>query len=106
MRSETLFLSLKKVRVRYTFFNQSDKMIKVTIAFPLPDIESYRYGLGFSELPVDDPSNPIGFVTRVNGQPVRMSIHQQAIAKNKDQTNFLKKITSRCPQTIAKQKRR
>ncbi|KTD07886.1 DUF4424 family protein [Legionella jamestowniensis] len=91
MRSETLFLSLKKVRVRYTFFNQSDKMIKVTIAFPLPDIESYRYGLGFSELPVDDPSNPIGFVTRVNGQPVRMSIHQQAIAKNKDQTNFLKK---------------
>lgn len=91
MQSEELYLSPKKVQVRYRFFNKSDKPVKVMIAFPLPDIESYRYDKRFSILPVDDPANPVGFITRVNGQAINMSIHQQAIAKNKDQTDFLLK---------------
>lgn len=91
LQSEKLYLSLKKVRVHYIFFNKSDKPIKVTVAFPLPLIKSYRYDRQLSEWPVDDPNNPVGFITRVNNQPIKMSIYQKAIAKNKDQTALLKK---------------
>src|SRR5689334_12716472 len=66
LQSEELYLSLKKVRIRYVFFNKSDKPIKVLVAFPLPLIKSYRYDRQFAVLPVDDPNNPVGFVTRVN----------------------------------------
>ncbi|KTD03673.1 DUF4424 family protein [Legionella feeleii] len=91
LQSEELFLSLKKVRIRYIFFNKSDKPIKALVAFPLPLIKSYRYDRLFAVLPVDDPANPVGFVTRVNNQPIKMSIHQKALVKNKDQTAILKK---------------
>lgn len=91
MRSETLYLSLKKVRIRYVFFNNSDKDIVSVVAFPLPDIESYHYTKPFSIFPVDDPMNPFGFETRVNQQKVLMSIDQKAFAKGVDQTALLKK---------------
>lgn len=91
MRSEELYLSLKKVRIRYVFFNKSDQDIKVLVAFPLPDIESYNYTKSFSIFPVDDPFNPFGFVTRVNNQQVKMNVDQKAIAKGKDQSLLLKK---------------
>ncbi|WED42840.1 DUF4424 family protein [Legionella cardiaca] len=92
MRSEELYLSLKKVRVRYVFFNKSSKDLSSVIAFPLPNVESYYHSeKALSIFPVDDPLNPVGFITRVNGQTVKMHIEQKAIVKGKDQTALLKK---------------
>lgn len=38
MDSEDLYLSLDKVRVRYTYTNHSDRPITLLVAFPLPDV--------------------------------------------------------------------
>lgn len=38
MLSEDLFVSMKEIRVRYHFLNQSDKAVVTQIAFPMPDI--------------------------------------------------------------------
>lgn len=38
MDSEDLYLSLDRVRVRYTYTNHSDKPITLLVAFPLPDV--------------------------------------------------------------------
>jgi hypothetical protein len=38
MRSEDLLVSRRDIRVRYTFFNRSERDVTVLVAFPFPDL--------------------------------------------------------------------
>src|ERR1700685_2822424 len=40
MKSEDLYVSTKKVRVRFEFENDTDKDFETVVAFPLPDIDA------------------------------------------------------------------
>jgi hypothetical protein len=88
MLSEDLFVSTKQIRVLYRFSNRSDKDIIVYVAFPLPDLKM-DLGDDTSVIPVDDPTNFLGFVTTVDGIEVRASVEQRIFASNRDQTATL-----------------
>jgi hypothetical protein len=82
LESEELTISPDVVAVRYRFLNQTPKPITLTIAFPLPDIDLSE-GENYS-IPNNDPTNFLGFKTRVDGKPVNFSIHQRAFLGTKD----------------------
>ena len=46
MRSEDLYVSTAEVRVRYRFFNGSDKDITTLVAFPMPDVAAMGHAAG------------------------------------------------------------
>lgn len=79
MRSEDLFISMKKIEVVYRFFSKSAKEVTTLVAFPMPD-------LNFSEtnvnIAVPNPASPnfLGFQTTANGRPVTADIEQKAFA--------------------------
>ena len=82
LESETLRISPDVVAVRYQFLNQTQKPVTLTIAFPLPDIDLSE-GENYS-IPNNDPTNFLGFKTKVDGKPVNFSIHQRAFLGTKD----------------------
>jgi Domain of unknown function (DUF4424) len=82
MESEDLTITPEQVTVRYSFVNQSAKPVTLTVAFPLPDIdlsESENYAI-----PSADPINFVDFQTKIDGNPVTFTIHQQAFLGDKD----------------------
>jgi Domain of unknown function (DUF4424) len=91
MRSEDLFISLDKIRVRYRFFNASSKPVTTLVAFPMPDIgvngpdDNVAY-------PTDDPENILGFKTTVAGNPVAAKVEQKVFASGIDRTEMLRKL--------------
>jgi hypothetical protein len=89
MRSEDLFISLEKIRVRYVFFNTSDKPITTLVAFPMPDIvvNSLDQNVAY---PTDNPENLLDFRTLVNGKPVTANVEQKVFAAGIDRTDFLR----------------
>jgi len=82
LESESLRISPDVVAVRYQFLNQTQKPVTLTIAFPLPDIDLLE-GENYS-IPNNDPTNFLGFKTKVDGKPVNFSIHQRAFLGTKD----------------------
>jgi Domain of unknown function (DUF4424) len=90
MESEDLMISPDLVTVRYTFRNNAANPVNITVAFPLPDIE-----LAEAEnlaIPTNDTVNFVGFETRVEGKPVKLSIHQRAVLGTKDVTALLRSL--------------
>ena len=88
MESEDLLISPDLVTVRYAFRNNAPNPVNMTVAFPLPNIE-----LADAEnlaIPTNDPVNFVGFETKVDGKPVKLSIHQRAVLGTKDVTNLLR----------------
>lgn len=88
MESEDLMISPDLVTVRYSFRNNAAHPVNITVAFPLPDIE-----LAEAEtysIPTNDPVNFVGFQTKVDGKPVKLSIHQRAVLGTKDVTAMLR----------------
>lgn len=90
MVREDLYVSPYEVRVSYQFRNESDTDADTLVAFPLPDIEGS--GDFMVAIPGDDPENPFGFETEVNGEPVAAELHQYAFATNIDHTAYLKSL--------------
>lgn len=90
MASEDLRLSPREVQVRYEFVNESGKDIDTIVAFPLPDIDLYR----FSEEPLGTTKNAspnfVGFELTVNGQHVTVTAEERAIHEGKDVTAIVK----------------
>ena len=86
MESEDLFLSMKEVRIRYTFRNTGTKDVETIVAFPLPpmpgkpDVDD-----GTMENVTYDPSsdNPLSFVCKIDGQVVKTKTERKE-AKSKD----------------------
>lgn len=90
MASEELRIGLDKVNVRYQFVNQTSKPVALTVAFPLPDID-----LSEAEniaLPSSNPVNFVEFETRIDGNPVPLTIDQRAMVGNKDVTALLRQF--------------
>src|SRR6185436_17286317 len=92
MAQEDLRISPEKVKIRFAFVNDSAKDIDTTVAFPLPDIDTWEY----FEVPLgtvtEDPVNFVGFKVVANGQPVAFQADQRAIFKGRDVTATLKSV--------------
>lgn len=91
MRSEDLYISEARVRVRYSFVNTTPAPITVTVAFPLPNITTNGYDDMFS-VPVDSATDFLGFSTLVDGQPVKMQLEQRAMQRGLDRTALLRRL--------------
>jgi hypothetical protein len=92
MLSEDLFISTEEIRVLYRFANRSDKDVTVYVAFPLPDLKVDLVDDAFVapvDVPVNDPTNFLGFVTTVDGLRVHPNVEQRIFAHERDQTAVL-----------------
>jgi len=91
MHSEDLFISLDRIKVRYVFFNTSDKPVTTLVAFPMPDIvvNSLDQNVAY---PTDNPENLLDFRTLVDGKPVEAQVEQKVFAAGVDRTDFLRKL--------------
>jgi uncharacterized protein DUF4424 len=88
IQSEDLTISPGAVTVRYVFLNQSAMPVALTVAFPLPDID---LGDGTNvAFPTSDPSNFVGFSTKVDGKAVNFTVNQRAFVNGKDVTATLR----------------
>jgi hypothetical protein len=88
MRSEDLAISAKQVDVRYRFFNKSASDVTVLVAFPMPEVRIEEQDQNIA-LPTQDPVNILGFVTTVNGKPVKTQVEQHVFAAGIDRTQLL-----------------
>jgi hypothetical protein len=76
IESEDLWVSPDEIVVRYRFRNQTSTPVKLTVAFPLPDIDlSEAANLA---VPTSDPVNFVGFQTKVDGKSVGFQMVQRA----------------------------
>lgn len=89
MGSEDLSISAKEVKVRYRFFNKSDKAVTVLVAFPMPEIRIESQDQNIS-VPTEDPTNFLAFSTTVNGNPVTTQVEQRVFASGLDRTAMLR----------------
>jgi uncharacterized protein DUF4424 len=89
IRSEDLYVSTTEIRVRYRFFNTSDKDIATLVAFPMPDLPAPSDGDNLA-VPVEGSANFMDFKTQVDGKPVDMQVEQRAVALGIDRTDLLK----------------
>jgi len=89
MKAETLTVSRSLITADFQFVNTGDKAETVTIAFPLPDMNTAdNDGL---DIPVADSDNFVGFTTQVDGKPVKQGLEQHAFAPSgRDVTADLK----------------
>jgi hypothetical protein len=91
MRSEDLAISAKEIKVRYRFFNSSDKDVTVLVAFPMPEIRIDDSDTSIA-IPTEDPVNLLGFSTVVDGKPVKTEVQQRALAVGIDRSDLLKSL--------------
>jgi Domain of unknown function (DUF4424) len=89
MRSEDLYISAAEIRVKYRFYNKSASDVTVHVAFPMPEVRVEHQDQNIS-LPTEDPVNLLGFVTKVNGQPVAMQVEQRVFAGGVERTAMLR----------------
>ena len=78
MVEETLTVSRSTINADFHFVNKGPAPETVTVAFPLPDIDTASSdGL---YIPVPDSDNFVGFTTEVEGKPVAHGLEQRAFA--------------------------
>ena len=82
MLSEDLSISPNLVTVQYRFLNRSPQPVTLSVAFPLPEID-LSDGDNYA-IPVSDPTNFLGFATKVDGKPISFTIHQSAFLGSED----------------------
>ena len=90
MRSEDLYVSTKEIRVRYRFFNTTERDITTLVAFPMPDVTPD--GTSDTAIPTEDPVNLLGFRTLVDGKAVKARAEQKAMANGVDQAALLRRL--------------
>lgn len=89
MRSEDLYISTGEIRVRYRFFNKSDRDVTVPVAFPMPEINIEHQDQNIS-VPTENPENLLDFATKVDGRPVATKVEQRVFSRGVDRTQFLR----------------
>jgi hypothetical protein len=82
LESEDLTITPDLVTVKYRFLNHAPTPVTLTIAFPLPDIDLSE-GESYS-IPSLDSTNFVGFETKVDGAPVKFTVHQTAFLGSQD----------------------
>lgn len=85
MRSEDLYVSAREIRVRYRFFNRTDRDIGTLVAFPMPDLLGGIEGDVAIENPLQVP-----FTTTVNGRRVATNIEQKAVLGDVDHSGLIR----------------
>jgi hypothetical protein len=91
MQSEDLYISMKKVRVEYHFYNRSDRDIVTQVAFPMPDIPYGVDDFNFV-IPTNDLQNILGFTTTANGRAVAALVERKALLDGVDKTDILRNL--------------
>lgn len=91
IRQEELRISMNEIRVRYRFFNKSDKAVDTLVAFPVPDLPSPS-DVEFYTVPRPEHDNFLGFQTTVNGQSLDMRVERRAVALGIDHTDRLREL--------------
>ena len=84
MRSEDLYVSAAEIRVRYRFFNRTDRDISTIVAFPMPDLQG-----GDDAVALEDPLR-MPFTTTVNGRRVATNVEQKAMLDGVDHSGLLR----------------
>jgi hypothetical protein len=80
MKSEDLFISLKKIAVSYVFENTSDEDVAGEVIFPLPPIGLQELKERDNNLPEDrDRENLVNFTVKVDGDSITPDIERRAI---------------------------
>lgn len=90
MDEEELFISQKEVRVRYRFTNHAAHDITTLVSFPLPDVPR-----GINATPGDQlmpDFRKLGFVTTVDGRPVKLDYVERAHVGRRDVTARLQAL--------------
>jgi hypothetical protein len=90
VESEALKISPKLVSVRYQFFNRKTEPVTLTVAFPLPDIDLSEGEM--LSLPDNDPTNFVGFKTRIDGKPINFTMQQNAYLGSKNVSATLRSL--------------
>jgi hypothetical protein len=85
MRSEDLYVSAREIRVRYRFYNRTDRNIATLVAFPLPDLQG---GIE-SDVAIEDPLR-MPFTTVVNGRRVATNVEQKAVLNGVDHSDMMR----------------
>jgi hypothetical protein len=91
MRAEDLFVSQREIRIRYVFFNNSDRDVTVLVAFPFPDLTIVDPSAPRA-LPAENSEQFIPFSTTVDGRPVRTEVEQRAYGLGIDRTEMLRRL--------------
>lgn len=85
MRSEDLYVSATQIRVRYRFYNRTDRNIATIVAFPMPDLQG---GIE-SDVAIEDPLR-MPFTTTVNGRRVATNVEQKAVFNGVDHSDMMR----------------
>ena len=85
MRSEDLYVSAREIRVRYRFFNRTERDIGTLVAFPMPDLQGGIEG----DVPLEDPLQ-MPFTTTVNGRRVATNVEQKATLNGVDHSGLIR----------------
>lgn len=85
MRSEDLYVSAREIRVRYRFYNRTDRDIGTLVAFPMPDLLGGIEG----DVAIEDPLR-MPFTTTVNGRRVATNIEQKAVLNGVDHSGLIR----------------
>ena len=85
MRSEDLYVSAREVRVRYRFFNRTDRDIATLVAFPMPDLPGGVEG----DVALEDPLR-MPFTTTVNGRRAATNVEQKAVLNGVDLSDMVR----------------
>lgn len=89
MLSEDLYVSAELVRVKYVFYNRSNRDVDLLVAFPMPDVAGSEEPLA---IPTEHPTNLLAFRTIVNGRPVNADVEQRAFVGDIEHTQFLRSL--------------
>jgi hypothetical protein len=90
MAKEDLYVSPKAVRVHFEFTNDSTKDISTIVAFPLPDIDNYKFWGEAVGTTTDDPVNFVGFEVKEDGRTIPIQVEQRAFYNGRDVTEAVK----------------
>jgi hypothetical protein len=90
MAAEDLYVSPGAVRIRFEFVNDSTKDIDTIVAFPLPDIDTYRFWGSPLGTTTADPVNFVGFEVVADGKRVPVTVEQRAMFEGRDVTDIVK----------------
>lgn len=88
MRSEDLFISAREIRVKYRFFNRTDRPITTLVAFPMPDVVGRPEG--DISIAQDDPVQLTPFTTTVDGRRIASNVEQKAMLDGVDRSALLR----------------
>ncbi|MBU3732524.1 MAG: DUF4424 domain-containing protein [Beijerinckiaceae bacterium] len=91
MQKEDLYLSENEIKIRYEMRNESQKIIKARVAFPLPEIphitpSGFTTSKGGYNIAIQPPTDPniLDFSVVVNGKVINPDVEIKALLKGKD----------------------